>query len=112
MFARATSLYNVCLENDFFLLVKSVETDEGVTGLTATIKQRFYNHQLSFKDAKYQNCMALSKYVWLLKNNVNFAIKWSIQKKSPAFNNAAKRCDLCLAEIKSLRLHWLIRTRP
>ena len=81
-----------------------METDEGVTGLTATIKQRFYNHQLSFKDAKYQNCMALSKYVWLLKNNVNFAIKWSIQKKSPAFNNAAKRCDLCLAEIKSLRL--------
>ena len=70
------------------------------TGLTATaFKQRFYNHQQSLRDARYQNSTALSKYVWSLKsNNVNFSIKWSIHKKARAYNNAAKRCDLCLAE--------------
>ena len=81
----------------------SVETDAGVkeyTGLTATtFKQRFYNYQLSFRDPNYQNSTALSKHIWLLKgNNVDFAIKWSIQAKLPAYNNASKRCNLCLAE--------------
>ena len=59
----------------------SVETDAGVkeyTGLTATtFKQRYYNHQLSFRDTNYQNSTALSKHIWSLKgNNVDFAIQW------------------------------------
>ena len=87
----------------------TVETDAGVkeyTGLTATaFKQRFYNHQQSLRDARYQNSTALSKDVWSLKsNNVNFVIKWSIHKEARAYNNAAKRCDLCLAEKLAIAL--------
>ena len=37
-------------------------------------------------------------------DNVNFAIKWSIHKKSRAYNNAAKRCNLCLAEKLAMAL--------
>ena len=87
----------------------TVETDAGAkeyTGLTATaFKQRFYNHQQSLRDARYPNSTALSKYVWSLKsNNVNFSIKWSIHKKARAYNNAAKRCDLRLAEKLAIAL--------
>ena len=44
------------------------------------------------------------KTATLKNSNVNFAIKWSIHKKSRAYNNAAKRCDLCLAEKLAIAL--------
>ena len=39
----------------------------------------------------------LSKYIWNLKNNnISYSIKWKILKRAKSYNNASKRCNLCI----------------
>ena len=70
------------------------------TGLTAqTFKQRFYSHQQSFQDKKYQSSTALSKHIWSVKDkDTNFEIKWEVRKKATKYQNTTGRCNLCVAE--------------
>ena len=54
-------------------------------GMTANeFKERFRNHQKSFREEKYANKTELANYVWNLKNSKKpFTMKWSILKKPP-----------------------------
>ena len=64
-----------------------------------TFKLRFNNHQKSFRNQKYENETALSKYVWKNRDrDEEVKIKWSIEKKAFPFQCGAKRCDLCVSE--------------
>ena len=76
------------------------EDQRDYIGLTAqTFKQRFYSHQQSFWDKKYQSSTALSKHIWSLKEkNTNFEIKWEVRKKAMEYQNTTGRCNLCVAE--------------
>ena len=69
-------------------------------GLTAnTFKQRFNNHQQSFRHKKYENSTALSKHIWSLKAAEKpYSIEWTVHRKAAAYTNRTKRCNLCLAE--------------
>ena len=47
-------------------------------------KERFRNHQKSFREEKYANETELANYVWnLKKSKKSFTMKWSILKKTP-----------------------------
>ena len=76
------------------------EDQRDYTGLTAqTFKQRFYSHQQSFRDKKYQSSTALSKHIWSLKDkDTNFEIKWEVRKKATEYQNTTGRWNLCVAE--------------
>ena len=52
---------------------------------------------------KQSNCTELSKYIWELKsNNKDYDIKSSMIARAKAYNNRAKRCNLCLTEKLSI----------
>ena len=76
------------------------EDQRDYTGLTAqTFKQRFYSHQQSFRDKKYQSSAALSKHIWSLEEkDTNFEIKREVRKKATEYQNTTGRCNLCIAE--------------
>ena len=62
-------------------------------------KVRYPGHVLSFSNEKYKNSTELSKYVWKLKTEKkDYSLKWRIIKKSQAYRNGSKRCNLCLTE--------------
>lgn len=69
-------------------------------GLTeGTFKQRYNQHTLSLRNKKYANSTELSKHIWTLKDNkIEYTINWSILTTAAAYNNKAKRCNLCSAE--------------
>ena len=64
-----------------------------------TVKQRYAQHKLSFRNRNYSNSTELSKHIWTLKdNNTNFAINWIILAIAPVYSNKSKRCHLYLTE--------------
>ena len=69
-------------------------------GMTANeFKQRYRNHQKSFRDDKYENETELSKYVWSLKkNDRSFNLSWAILGHAAAYRSGSKQCNLCLEE--------------
>ena len=70
-------------------------------GLTeGTFKQRYNQHNYSFRHSKHANSTELSKYVWKLKDENNeYNIKWSIITSAKAYVNGSKKCNLiCLTE--------------
>ena len=69
-------------------------------GSTETpFKQRYANHLMSFRHERYKNRTELSKYIWDLKREgKTFRVGWDILRKTPAYSNLSKRCDLCLTE--------------
>ena len=69
-------------------------------GLTEhAFKQRYNNHNLTFRHEKYANSTELSKYIWQLKRNKKtFKVDWSISQRARPYSNETKRCDLCLTE--------------
>lgn len=69
-------------------------------GLTALpFKQRFANHQTSFRHERYEQRTELAKHVWAMKRKgADPATSWSILAKAPAYCAESKRCQLCLAE--------------
>ena len=80
--------------------VTTEETEREYTGLTAMpFKQRYNNHQQSFKNEKYRHSTALSTYCWSLKESQKeYTIKWSVYRRATPYTNVTKRCNLCLAE--------------
>jgi hypothetical protein len=69
-------------------------------GLTENeFKTRYTNHKVSFNNYEKRNSTELSKYIWNLKNNnISYSIKWKILKRAKSYNNASKRCNLCIWE--------------
>ena len=70
-------------------------------GLCETdFKTRWRNHNTSFKYVNKRKQTALSNHIWKLKDSGidKPTIKWSILKKTSAYSNISKRCQLCLWE--------------
>ena len=80
--------------------VRSQDTEKDYTGLTAsTFKQHFNSHQHSMRHRKHQHSIALSNYVWSLKDqDIAFDIKWTVLRKAAAYRNTTRRCNLCIPE--------------
>ena len=75
-------------------------TGKNYIGLTeGTFKQRYTQHNLTFRNRKYANSTELAKHIWKLKDNKeNYKINWSIISSASAYNNISKRCNLCITE--------------
>ena len=62
-------------------------------------KERYRNHQSSFRRSNRRNETELSKYVWTLQDSIKpFQIEWKVLKKCKAYSNIGKKCNLCLYE--------------
>ena len=92
---------------------------ESYIGLTeGTFKARYNNHKTTFTNVEKRNSIALSKYIWSLKDkNIGFNIKWSIIQRSVAYTNGSSRCNLrnlvkyyiiCHPELATLNSYLLV----
>ena len=79
-------------------MVKTNNSVKHYIGATeGTIKQRIYNHKLSFKNRNYASNTSLSSYIWQLKDaNISPTITWEILKQAQAYNKTLKKCLLYL----------------
>ena len=60
-------------------------------------KERYRNHQSSFRRSNRRNETELSKYIWTLQDSKKpFQIKWKVLKKCKPYSNISKKCNLCL----------------
>ena len=62
-----------------------------------------YGPKMSLNCMKYYilcfSNSTLSKLVWKLKGkNIEYTIKWSIERKAQSYQCGSRRCNLCLAE--------------
>ena len=75
-------------------------TGKNYIGLTeGTFKQRYTQHNLTFRKRKYASRTELEKHIWKLKDNEeNYKISWSIISSASTYNNISKRCTLRLTE--------------
>ena len=65
--------------------------------MEGTIKQRIYNHKLSFANRNYSFNISLS--FWCLKDmKISSTITWEIRKLAPDYNKTSRKCLLCLYE--------------
>ena len=80
--------------------VETTNDSQTYVGLTQTeFKKRLSNHKKDMKSRKYENSTELSKYIWSLKDqNKQYKVTWTILGRAKAYNNATKRCNLCLLE--------------
>ena len=68
-------------------------------GLATNFKERYRNHQSSFRRSNRRNETELSKYIWTLQDSKKpFQIKWKVLKKCKPYSNISKKCNLCLYE--------------
>ena len=78
----------------------SVNSDKVYLGTAeGEFKERYFNHNKSFRHRSYANETTLSKYVWEIKDKCNEmpSLKWSVVKSVPRYSNISK-CLLCLHE--------------
>ena len=74
-------------------------TTETYVGLATNFKERYRNHQSSFRRSNRRNETELSKYIWTFQDsNKPFQIKWKVLKKCKPNSNISKKCNLCLYE--------------
>ena len=79
--------------------VSTNRTTKTYYGLAGTTFKKRYGGRRSNLENREDYGTALSKYLWLLRdNNVTFDLKWSIKKKAQVYSAGAKYCDLCLTE--------------
>ena len=79
--------------------VTTATTTETYVGLATNFKERYRNHQSSFRRSNRRNETELSKYIWTLQDSKKpFQIKWKVLKKCKAYSNISKKCNLCLYE--------------
>ena len=72
---------------------------ESYVGLATNFKERYRNHQTSFRHTNRRNETELSKHIWTLKDAKKpFEIKWKVLKRCRPYNNLSKKCNLCLHE--------------
>ena len=110
--SNSTSLCNCRSKNlcplDNKCLIKNViykatissanETKNYIGSTGNTFKNRWYNHNNSFKNYK-ENGTELAKYVWHLKNsNINYNIKWNILHHIGEIRNIHNICKTCVLE--------------
>ena len=96
------SLLGKCLDKNVIYKAK-VKTNSSVKqyiGATEdNIKQRIYNHKLSFTNINYSSNTFLSSNVWHLKDmNISPTITWETLKLTPAYNRTYRKCLLCVHE--------------
>ena len=93
-----------CMTNNVIYKTEVTTTDKltikQYIGMTSNaFKNRFRNHQKSFRDKKHQNETELSKFIWSLKEKKkDFEVKWSILKRAVVYHNGPRRCNLCLED--------------
>ena len=93
-----------CLSRKIVYQAEVTSVDNGeikrYIGITANpFKQRFRNHQKSFRHEIYANETALSTHAWKLKKSKRrYKIKWSIAKKAASYVPGATNCNLCRTE--------------
>ena len=65
-----------------------------------SLKKRFYDHNMSFKNESKKNDTTLAKYIWdlKLKHNVTLTLKWHILKSVEEYSNITNKCRLCPQE--------------
>ena len=64
-----------------------------------TFKERYNNHNCSFRNKSREKNTELSKYVWELKEkDINYFINWNIAMKSQKYVCGSGKCDLCICE--------------
>ena len=90
-----------CLQSNvvYQATVTSETSTESYVGLATNFKERYRNHNASFRHANKRNETELSKHIWTLKDAKKaFQIKWKVLKKCQPYNNISKKCNLCLHE--------------
>ena len=93
-----------CQQNDVIykcIASTSVNPDKVYLGTAkGEFKQRYHNHNKSFRHRSYANKTTLSKYIWEIKDKYNEmpSIKWAVVKSVPGYSNISKRYFLCLHE--------------
>ena len=79
--------------------VNTLENSKTYIGSTVNFKDRFNQHQSSFRLHKYKNNTALSTYIWSLKETgKDYSTSWNIIAKAKAYTPESKKCNLCTAE--------------
>ena len=79
-------------------------TYKGIT--ERTFKERFKEHNKTFRDSKLKADTELSKEVWNVKDAGGTpVITWRILQKSRTYNPTAQRCALCLTEKLAIAEH-------
>ena len=80
--------------------VKSDINEKSYVGLTGNaFKDRYNNHQFTFRHKSCRKSTELSKYVWNLKDKgINYVIQWEIMKHSNTNMRESGQCNLCLDE--------------
>ena len=90
-----------CLQQNviYQATVSTDTTTESYIGLATNFKERYRNHLTSFRHANRRNETELSKHVWTLKDtNRSFQVQWKVLKNCKSYDNASKKCNLCLQE--------------
>ena len=80
--------------------VKTASTTKEYIGISEPpFKQRYGNHNMSFRTEAHKNNSKLSQYIWELKNkSAVFSIDWKIQARSTKYQCGSGICNLCLSE--------------
>ena len=74
--------------------VTTATTTETYVGLATNFKERYRNHQSSFRRSNRRNETELSKYIWTLQDSKNpFQIKWKVLKKCKPYSIISKKCN-------------------
>ena len=90
-----------CLQSNviYQATVTTATTTETYVGLATNFKERYRNHQSSFRRSNRRNETELSKYIWTLQDSEKpFQVKWKVLKKCKPYSNISKKCNLCLYE--------------
>jgi hypothetical protein len=97
-----------CLARSIVYEARVTTEDDGKVmnyiGMTANdFKERYRNHQKSFRDVIYSNETELSKYIWTLKHSGrSFRTSWAILKRAKPYAAGGNRCNLCNYEKLSI----------
>ena len=90
-----------CLQSNviYQATVTTATTTETYVGLATNFKERYRNHQSSFRRSNRRNETEPSKYTWTLQDSEKpFQVKWKVLKKCKPYSNNSKQCNLCLYE--------------
>lgn len=72
--------------------VATETTTENYAGLASNFKERYRNHQTSFRHPNKRNETELSKHIWYLKDR-KFYVQWRILRTCKPYNNESKKCN-------------------
>ena len=84
-----------CLQSNviYQATVTTATTTETYVGLATNFKERYRNHQSSFRRSNRRNETELSKCIWTLQDSKkHFQIKWKVLKKCKPYSNIGKKC--------------------